>query len=221
MWPYVKAVTSKCLGGPPVDHDRLNAHPSPRGLLVEIAMSPSHSYKPQTNKCARLKPHSHQGSQRRGNQRLHLGRDEVSDWLSRELDKALGPGPVHPCCNISVVVIRSSRGPGDWSEEGANGGPRHSSKRSQGRRHHQAQEPPLLHDARPPADMEKMMPTLVQWRNVHPRPSRIAGVAQDSREPKYVLGHGAQRPTGAKYAFGHGAQSLTLQRGPNILSYAT
>ncbi|GFY49917.1 coiled-coil domain-containing protein AGAP005037 [Trichonephila inaurata madagascariensis] len=52
----------------------------------------------------------------------------------------------------------SSRGPGDWSEEGANGGPRHSSKRSQGRRHHQAQEPPLLHDARPPADMENAIP---------------------------------------------------------------
>ncbi|GFW20006.1 hypothetical protein TNCV_867121 [Trichonephila clavipes] len=26
-------------------------------------------------------PHSHKGSQRLANQRLHLGRDEVSDWL--------------------------------------------------------------------------------------------------------------------------------------------
>ncbi|XP_055940640.1 coiled-coil domain-containing protein AGAP005037-like isoform X4 [Argiope bruennichi] len=52
----------------------------------------------------------------------------------------------------------SSRGPGDWSEEGANGGPRHSGKRSQGRRHHQPQESTILHDARPPADMENAIP---------------------------------------------------------------
>ncbi|GFT46673.1 hypothetical protein TNCV_3184761 [Trichonephila clavipes] len=28
--------------------------------------------------------HSHQGSQRLANQRLHLGRDEVSDWLDAQ-----------------------------------------------------------------------------------------------------------------------------------------
>ncbi|XP_071038407.1 coiled-coil domain-containing protein AGAP005037 isoform X5 [Parasteatoda tepidariorum] len=52
----------------------------------------------------------------------------------------------------------SSRGPGEWSEEGANGGPRHSGKRSQGRRHHQPQEPALVHDTRPPPEMENAMP---------------------------------------------------------------
>ncbi|GFV82833.1 hypothetical protein TNCV_4148011 [Trichonephila clavipes] len=31
--------------------------------------------------CFTLKLHSHQGCQRRANQRLHLARDEVSDWL--------------------------------------------------------------------------------------------------------------------------------------------
>ncbi|GIY10274.1 coiled-coil domain-containing protein AGAP005037 [Caerostris darwini] len=48
----------------------------------------------------------------------------------------------------------SSRGPGEWSEEGANGGPR---KRSQGRRHHQAQEPPAIPLHAPPPDMENAM----------------------------------------------------------------
>ncbi|GFU24611.1 hypothetical protein TNCV_2265391 [Trichonephila clavipes] len=30
----VKAVSPKCLGGLPVDHDRLNAHPGPKGYLL-------------------------------------------------------------------------------------------------------------------------------------------------------------------------------------------
>ncbi|GIY10735.1 hypothetical protein CEXT_640271 [Caerostris extrusa] len=47
----------------------------------------------------------------------------------------------------------SSRGPGEWSEEGANGGPR---KRSQGRRHHQAQEPPAIPLHAPPPTWSKI-----------------------------------------------------------------
>ncbi|GFW00048.1 hypothetical protein TNCV_3568381 [Trichonephila clavipes] len=35
-------------------------------------------------KSITLKLHSHQSCQRRANQRLHLGRDEVSDWLDAQ-----------------------------------------------------------------------------------------------------------------------------------------
>ncbi|GFW32479.1 hypothetical protein TNCV_676381 [Trichonephila clavipes] len=33
---YVKVVTPKCFGGPPVDRDRLNAHPGPSGYGYEL-----------------------------------------------------------------------------------------------------------------------------------------------------------------------------------------
>ncbi|GFW48964.1 transposable element Tcb2 transposase [Trichonephila clavipes] len=41
---YVKAVTSKCLGGTPVDPDRLNAHPGPRGYHKSSSYLHSNTY---------------------------------------------------------------------------------------------------------------------------------------------------------------------------------